>query len=150
MDGKNVDACEITKKQDVARDAQGKWKRGVSGNPAGRTPGPATSVLRTLRAWCESVGLPKLMEQAEAGDGDAIKLLVQIGVPRTKAVSIPVALPGGPDGVLAALEAGEIAPDEAKTMMAVHLDRVRIKEIEELEQRLAALERAVQEKGSER
>ena len=41
MDGKNVDACEITKKQDVARDAQGKWKRGVSGNPAGRTPGPA-------------------------------------------------------------------------------------------------------------
>ena len=150
MDGKNVDACEITKKQDVARDAQGKWKRGVSGNPAGRTPGPATSVLRTLRAWCESVGLPKLMEQAEAGDGDAIKLLVQIGVPRTKAVSIPVALPGGPDGVLAALEAGEIAPDEAKAVMAVHLDRVRIKEIEELEQRLAALERAVQEKGSER
>ena len=91
-----------------------------------------------------------LMKQAEAGDGDAIKLLVQIGVPRTKAVSIPVALPGGPDGVLAALEAGEIAPDEAKAVMAVHLDRVRIKEIEELEQRLAALERAVQEKGSDR
>ena len=148
MDGKNVDACEITKKQDVARDAQGKWKRGVSGNPAGRTPGPATSVLRTLRAWCESVGLPKLMEQAEAGDGDALRALIALGIPRQKPVSIPVALPGGPDGVLAALEAGEIAPDEAKTMMAVHLDRVRIREAEELEQRLAALERAVQ--GSER
>ena len=150
MDGKNVDACEITKKQDVARDAQGKWKRGVSGNPAGRTPGPATSVLRTLRAWCEAVGLPKLMEQAEAGDGDALRALIALGIPRQKPVSIPTALPGGPDGVLAALEAGEIAPDEAKTMMAVHLDRVRIREIEELEQRLAALERAVQEKGSER
>ena len=148
MDGKNVDACEITKKQDVARDAQGKWKRGVSGNPAGRTPGPATSVLRTLRAWCESVGLPKLMEQAEAGDGDALRALIALGIPRQKPVSIPVALPGGPDGVLAALEAGAISPDEAKTVMAVHLDRVRIREAEELEQRLAALERAVQ--GSER
>ena len=150
MDVKNVDACEITKKQDVARDAQGKWKRGVSGNPAGRTPGPATSVLRTLREWCETVGLPKLMEQAEAGDGDALRALIALGIPKQKPVSIPVALPGGPDGVLAALEAGEIAPDEAKTMMAVHLDRVRIREAEELEQRLAALERAVQEKGSDR
>ena len=81
---------------------------------------------------------------------DAVRLLVQLGMPRTKAVSIPIALPGGPDGVLAALEAGEIAPDEAKTMMAVHLDRVRIREAEELEQRLAALERAVQGKGSDR
>ena len=90
------------------------------------------------------------MEAAEGGDMDAVRLLVQLGMPRTKAVSIPIALPGGPDGVLAALEAGEIAPDEAKTMMAVHLDRVRIREAEELEQRLAALERAVQEKGSDR
>lgn len=143
MDGKNVDACEITKKQDVARDAQGRWKRGVSGNPAGRTPGPATSVLRTLRAWCESVGLPKLMEQAEAGDGDALRALIALGIPRQKPVSLPVAMPGGPDGVLAALESGEIAPDEAKTMMAVHLDRVRIREAEELEARLTALEAAL-------
>lgn len=150
MDGKNVDACEITKKQDVARDAQGKWKRGVSGNPAGRTPGPATSVLRTLRAWCESVGLPKLMEQAEAGDGDALRALIALGIPRQKPVTVPVALPGGPDGVLAALEAGTIAPDEAKVVMDVHLGRAKIREVEELEQRLAALERAVQEKESDR
>ena len=64
--------------------------------------------------------------------------------------SLPSALPGGPDGVLAALEAGEIAPDDAKAVMAVHLDRVRIREIEELEQRLAALERAVQEKDGQK
>ena len=91
-----------------------------------------------------------LMKAAESGDMDALKTLVMLGVPRQKTVSLPVALPGGPDGVLAALEAGEIAPDEAKTMMAVHLDRVRIREAEELEQRLAALERAVQGKGSDK
>ena len=81
---------------------------------------------------------------------DAIKLLIQFGMPRTKAVSIPITLPGGPDGVLAALEAGTIAPDEAKVVMDVHLGRAKIREVEELEQRLAALERAVQEKGDNR
>ena len=90
------------------------------------------------------------MEAAEGGDVDALKTLVMLGVPRQKPVSLPSALPGGPDGVLAALEAGAISPDEAKAVMSVHLDRVRIREIEELEQRLAALERAVQEKGSDR
>ena len=150
MDAKNIDACEITKKQDVRRDARGQWKRGVSGNPAGRTPGPATSVLRTLRAWCEDIGIPRLMEQAEAGDGDALRALIALGIPRQKPVSIPIPLPGGPDGVLAVLEAGTIAPDEAHAVMNVYLGRAKIREVEELEQRLAALERAVQEKESDR
>ena len=151
MDGKQVvKSCHGTEQQEAKRDSKGRWKPGKSGNPSGPKPGASCRALLMAREWAEKKGLPLLMEQAEAGDGDAIKLLVQIGVPRTKAVSIPSALPGGPDGVLAALEAGEIAPDEAKAVMAVHLDRVRIKEIEELEQRLAALERAVQEKGSDR
>ena len=146
MSGKS---CHGTEQQE-ARDAKGRWKPGQSGNPSGPKPGASCRALLMAREWTESVGLPRLMEAAEGGDMDAVRLLVQLGMPRTKAVSIPIALPGGPDGVLAALEAGEIAPDEAKTMMAVHLDRVRIREAEELEQRLAALERAVQEKGSDR
>ena len=151
MDGKQVvKSCHGTEQQEAKRDSKGRWKPGKSGNPAGPKPGASCRALLMARKWAEEKGLPLLMKQAEAGDGDAIKLLVQIGVPRTKAVSIPVALPGGPDGVLAALEAGEIAPDEAKTMMAVHLDRVRIREIEELEQRLTALERAVQEKDGQK
>lgn len=150
MDGKQVvKSCHGTEQQE-ARDAKGRWRPGQSGNPSGPKPGASCRALLMARDWAEAKGLPLLMEAAEDGDMDAIKLLVQLGMPRTKAVSIPIALPGGPDGVLAALEAGEIAPDEAKTMMAVHLDRVRIREAEELEQRLAALERAVQEKGSER
>ena len=146
MSGKS---CHGTEQQE-ARDAKGRWKPGQSGNPSGPKPGASCRALLMAREWTESVGLPRLMEAAEGGDMDAVRLLVQLGMPRTKAVSIPIALPGGPDGVLAALEAGEIAPDEAKAVMSVHLDRVRIREIEELEQRLAALERAVQEKGSER
>ena len=150
MDGKQVvKSCHGTEQQE-ARDAKGRWRPGRSGNPAGPKPGASCRALLMAREWAEKKGLPLLMEAAEGGDMDAIKLLVQLGMPRTKAVSIPIALPGGPDGVLAALEAGAISPDEAKIVMAVHLDRVRIREAEELEQRLAALERAVQEKDGQK
>ena len=150
MDGKNVvKSCHGTEQQE-ARDAKGRWKPGQSGNPLGPKPGASCRALLMAREWTESVGLPRLMEAAEVGDMDALRLLVQLGMPRTKAVSIPIALPGGPDGVLAALEAGTIAPDEAKVVMDVHLGRAKIREVEELEQRLAALERAVQEKGDNR
>lgn len=142
-------SCHGTEQQE-ARDAKGRWKPGQSGNPTGPKPGASCRALLMVREWAEEKGLPLLMEQAEAGDGDALRALIALGIPRQKPVSIPIPLPGGPDGVLAALEAGTIAPDEAKTLMAVHLDRVRIKELEELEQRLAALERAVQEKESDR
>ena len=142
-------SCHGTEQQE-ARDAKGRWKPGQSGNPSGPKPGASCRALLMAREWAEEKGLPLLMEAAEDGDMDAIKLLVQLGMPRTKAVSIPVALPGGPDGVLAALEAGTIAPDEAKVVMDVHLGRAKIREVEELEQRLAALERAVQEKESDR
>ena len=146
----NKSTCPGTEQQAPKRDSKGRWKPGQSGNPTGPKPGARCRALLMAREWAEEKGLPLLMEQAEAGDGDALRALVALGIPRQKPVSIPVALPGGPDGVLAALEAGAISPDEAKAVMAVHLDRVRIKEIEELEQRLAALERAVQEKGSDR
>ena len=150
MGGKKVvKSCHGTEQQE-ARDAKGRWKPGQSGNPSGPKPGASCRALLMAREWAEEKGLPLLMEAAEDGDMDAIKLLVQLGMPRTKAVSIPVALPGGPDGVLAALEAGTIAPDEAKVVMDVHLGRAKIREVEELEQRLAALERAVQEKESDR
>ena len=146
MSGKSCHGTE----QQAARDAKGRWKPGKSGNPAGPKPGASCRALLLAREWAEKKGLPLLMEAAEAGDGDALRALVALGIPRQKPVSIPVALPGGPDGVLAALEAGTIAPDEAKVVMDVHLGRAKIREVEELEQRLAALERAVQEKGDNR
>ena len=138
----NKSTCHGTEQQ-AKRDSRGRWKPGRSGNPAGPKPGASCRALLMAREWAEKKGLPLLMEAAEGGDVDALKTLVMLGVPRQKPVSLPSALPGGPDGVLAALEAGAISPDEAKAVMSVHLDRVRIKEIEELEQRLAALERAL-------
>ena len=151
MDGKQVvKSCRGTEQQAPKRDSRGRWKAGQSGNPSGPKPGASCRALLMAREWAEEKGLPLLMEAAESGDMDALRALVALGIPKQKPVSLPSALPGGPDGVLAALEAGTIAPDEAKVVMDVHLGRAKIREVEELEQRLAALERAVQEKESDR
>lgn len=54
---------------------------GQSGNPAGPKPGASCRALLMARKWAEEKGLPLLMEAAEGGDMDAIKLLVQLGIP---------------------------------------------------------------------
>lgn len=69
-----------------------------------------------------------------------------LALPKQKPVALPIPLPGGPDGVLAALSKGEIDPDTARTAMGVYLDRAKIAELEEIEKRLAALETALQAK----
>ena len=146
MSGKS---CHGTEQQE-ARDAKGRWKPGQSGNPSGPKPGASCRALLMAREWTESVGLPRLMEAAEGGDMDAIKLLVQLGMPRTKAVTVPQPLPSSPAGVLDAMASGELDADTASTAMGAHLTAAKIKEMADLEARIQALERALQEKGSDR
>lgn len=81
---------------------------------------------------------------------DAIKLLVQLGMPRTKAVSIPQQLPASPAGVLDAMASGELDADTASTAMGAHLTAARIRELEDLERRLVALEAALQERDGQK
>ena len=145
----NKSTCHGTEQQE-ARDSKGRWKPGKSGNPSGPKPGASCRALLMAREWTESVGLPRLMEAAEGGDMDAVKLLVQLGMPRTKAVSIPQPLPSSPAGVLDAMAIGELDADTASTAMGAHLTAAKIKEMADLEARIQALERAVQEKGSDR
>ena len=150
MDGKQVvKSCHGTEQQGV-RDARGRWKPGQSGNPTGPKPGASCRALLMAREWAEEKGLPLLMEAAEGGDMDAIRLLVQLGMPRTKAVSIPQPLPSSPAGVLDAMASGELDADTASTAMGAHLTAAKIKELADLEVRIQALERAVQEKESDR
>ena len=146
MDGKQVvKSCHGTEQQE-ARDARGRWKPGQSGNPTGPKPGASCRVLLMAREWTESVGLPRLMEAAEGGDMDAIKLLVQLGMPRTKAVTVPQPLPSSPAGVLDAMASGELDADTASTAMGAHLTAAKIKELADLETRIQALESALKQK----
>ena len=146
----NKSTCPGTEQQAPKRDARGRWKPGQSGNPAGAKPGNSARVLLMARDWAEAKGLPLLMEAAESGDMDAIRLLVQLGMPRTKAISLPQEMPSDPAGVLDAMASGELDADTASTAMGAHLTAAKIKELADLEARIQALERAVQEKGSDR
>lgn len=137
--------CHGTEQQE-ARDAKGRWKPGQSGNPSGPKPGASCRALLMAREWAEEKGLPLLMEAAEGGDMDAIKLLVQLGMPRTKAVSIPQQLPPSPAGVLDAMASGELDADTASTAMGAHLTAAKIKELADLEARIQALESALKQK----
>lgn len=141
----NKSTCPGTKQQE-ARDAKGRWKPGQSGNPSGPKPGASCRALLMAREWAEKKGLPLLMEAAESGNMDAIKLLVQLGMPRTKAVSIPQQLPSSPAGVLDAMASGELDADTASTAMGAHLTAAKIKELADLEARIQALESALKQK----
>ena len=144
MDGKQVvKSCHGTEQQEAKRDSKGRWKPGKSGNPAGPKPGASCRALLMARDWAEAKGLPLLMEAAEGGDMDAVRLLVQLGMPRTKAVSIPQPLPSSPAGVLDAMASGELDADTASTAMGAHLTAAKIKELADLETRIQALERAL-------
>ena len=147
MDGKQVvKSSHGTEQQEAKRDSKGRWKPGQSGNPAGPKPGNSARVLLMARNWAEAKGLPMLMEAAEGGDMDAIKLLVQLGMPRTKAISLPQEMPSDPAGVLDAMASGELDADTASTAMEAHLTAAKIKELADLEARIQALESALKQK----
>ena len=147
MDGKQVvKSCHGTEQQEAKRDSKGRWKPGKSGNPSGPKPGASCRALLMAREWAEKKGLPLLMKAAEGGDMDALRLLVQLGIPRTKAVSIPQPLPSSPAGVLDAMSIGELDADTASTAMGAHLTAAKIKELADLEARIQALESALKQK----
>ena len=73
--------------EQATRDGAGRFRPGVSGNPSGRPAGASSRLLSMARQWVESKGLPLMIQAAEAGDADALKCLVTLGMPRQKPVA---------------------------------------------------------------
>lgn len=126
------------------------WKRGQSGNPSGRAPG--RGAVAELRAMLTPV-LPELFQrvllQALAGDTTAQRLILDRVVPVLKAEVLPIEVPDlDPDGplmqqgqaILRAVAAGDIPPDIGTQLMAGVAQLAGIKQVDELEARLRALE----------
>ena len=125
------------------------WAPGRSGNPRGRAPG--SGKIDKLRAAL-SKELPEVLEtlvaQAKAGDTGAIKLILERTVPALRPVDAPAVLNLPPVGgladqgraVLLALAAGQLPVNQATGILHAMAGLARLKELEELERRLAALE----------
>lgn len=128
-----------------------RWQPGQSGNPAGRAPGGAIGQLRQQMRRELTAVLARMIEMAKAGDVKAARLIVERVIPPLRAESAPIALPGldasaslvqQGQTLLDAVAKGQIPPDVAASLLTGLGSVARLREVEELEKRIAALEAA--------
>ncbi|MBX9903968.1 MAG: hypothetical protein K2Y31_06380 [Burkholderiales bacterium] len=126
-----------------------RYKKGHSGNPAGRPVG-IRDKRTVLRAFLEPHAgdlIGKAIERALEGDTTALRICIDRLLPPVKAKDSPVELPSHDQSladqgraVLAALCRGEITPSEATAVMQAVAAQARIIEIDALDRRVSALE----------
>ena len=130
-----------------ARTKRGTFKKGVSGNPAGRPRSESTELRQKLATHGEAVA-GVVIEAALNGDIQAAKIVLERLCPPLKPSAAPVTIslpenPGIADTARAIIEhaaQGQIAPDVAGQLVQSVAALARVVEIDELERRLAALE----------
>lgn len=131
------------------------WKPGESGNPKGRPPGSGASAqLREAISKDLPAIIKALVSKAKKGDAAAAKVLLAKCLPDLRAEAASALVPGFDTGTIAeraqaALEAagrGDLPIDLAAAMVTSLGALARIKEFDELEARLRALEALANEK----
>ena len=128
----------------------GRWKPGESGNPKGRTPGTGeVAAIRAAIADRVPDLLASMMTRALDGDVGAARLLLERAIAPLKASEQAQAM-NLPDGtltdqgraVLASVAAGELGPSAGAALLGAIGTLARVTEIDELTQRITALEAA--------
>jgi hypothetical protein len=135
------------------RDAPG-FKPGQSGNPRGRPKGARNKLTilaeKLLADEAEEVAR-SVLDAAKGGDMTAARLVLERIVPVRKGRPITLEMPPiqtaqdaakAFSSVIAAVAAGELTPDEGQTIAGLFEVQRRTLETVEMEQRIAALERA--------
>ncbi len=124
------------------------WKPGQSGNPKGRPVGTGeVSKLRAAIADRVPELLAAMMARALDGDVGAARLLLERAIAPLKAAEQAQTL-SLPDGtltnqgraVLSAVAAGDLAPGQGAQLLAAIGSLARVTEIDELTNRITALE----------
>ena len=134
--------------KDQTKNRSNRFKPGQSGNPAGRPKG--SGLVGQLRQQLSDAApdiVAKLIESAKAGDSTAMRIVLEKLIPNQKPQLPPLAI-SIPDGSLleranAVLDAaikGEVSPDQAAAIISMGNEIARLKEYEDLEKRLIALE----------
>ena len=129
------------------------WQSGKTGNPAGRPKGLRDK--RALLRYKLTRNLPAILktltDAAKGGDIQAAKLILERTLPALKSTAETLTLPGADTPasqgrtVLGACAQGDITPDEAATLMQALAAQGRLVEVEDLAQRVGALEEALEE-----
>jgi hypothetical protein len=127
------------------------FEPGKSGNPKGKPKG-AQSRFTKMREELKS-DLPALLESTKkaalAGDMTAMRLLLERTLPPLKATAAPLViedleqattLTGKADLILAAIARGDMPPDVGASLVDALGRLAKLKELDEIERRLSALE----------
>jgi hypothetical protein len=138
-----------SKPADDGRGPQGKFTPGVSGNPSGRPKSESVALRESLATGAASV-VKAVLEAAKAGDMTAARIVLDRILPPLKAsaahvsVNLPASFTPLDAGTafLAAAASGELAPDIASSLVSAAGTLARVQEIQELADRLEALEKA--------
>lgn len=125
------------------------FKKGQSGNPAGRPKGRADARTRWRKAL-EKDGdklVKKAVELALAGDSQALKLCIDRAIPAYRPAAEPVSfelsgetLTERANSVLTAVAAGQLDPQTGKGLIDAIGSLVKVTEIDDITRRLAELE----------
>lgn len=124
-----------------------KFKKGESGNPAGRPAGktPGAQLRKAIELRADDI-LQSVIEAAVAGDMQACKILLDRITPTLKAQSMPISLPtngtlaGQGEEVIKATMTGQIPPDIGSMLITALSNQGKLVEIQELTSRIEALE----------
>lgn len=126
------------------------FKPGESGNPAGRPRGSGPSAKLRDAIQKEALDIiAALVKKAKEGDAAAARVLLDKVLPGLRSEAAPVAVKGMDAGTLtqraqAVLDAcarGELPPDTAAQLVGAVGGLARLAEIDDLERRIAALEK---------
>jgi hypothetical protein len=141
------------KPENTGRKQDGTFRKGVSGNPAGKPPGArhkaTQAALNLLDGESESI-MRKAVELALGGDMSALRLCLERIVPALKAVSPQIEIPctattltGQAQDFITAAANGDISAETATQMISALANVARIEEFENIKNRLESLERAM-------
>lgn len=128
---------------------KGRFQPGVSGNPQGRPKCETVALRKSLIEGGDEVVIA-ILEAAKAGDMTAAKIVLDRILPPLKATAqaVHVSLPDGADplaiarAVMLSAASGNLPPDVAAQLVTAAAQLARVEEIEDLRDRLTALEKA--------
>ncbi len=123
------------------------WKKGQSGNPAGRKPG--AEVIRQLLEPKREKLVQKAVTMALAGDVTALRICIDRLAPPPRAEAPKVTIEGLSEAttltdkanvIMDAVGRGDLAPDIGAMLVQALTNVGKVVEIDELDRRVRALE----------
>lgn len=146
MKDNTVNDAPDNEQPDIERDKRGRFTKGQSGNPSGLTR-KERQLLTMMGDDADSVA-QIVIDAAKGGDMQACRLVLERVLPvrkaRYEAVEFEIddtTLAGSAKSILAAVAGGDLPPDVGAMLLQSVAQTAKIIEIDELERRIAALEK---------